>query len=1144
MWMLDFQIMKKYLVSILLCLSFTSLASSLEDNYNAAQAAYEKGDFNKAGDLFAKVAKELEKSDKQQAALFWGNAGIAKRDAKNYQDAISFFEKTVNLGKKLPVDQVTPFYQELVINYGNLGQSANQIDAIDRLLKKVNPKGNDLALVEASRGDAYRKLELYASAVSSYKKALGKASKDYPNESKALLLTALGLSQIQVGDLTDAEKNLKQSVEIATKANKPLTIAESLSNLGVLQWQKGNYEDAEKSLNKALEVEKKAKLLRNEGVDTNNLGLVKKAQGNNKLAMELFNKSLEIANKVENKRDAGIAIVNQALLYRITGDYDSAEFKYNKAIQIFTDIGFKEGLAGTYLGIAKMIDLEGKDDQKALENYNKALNLYKEINQKRGQAETLIAMGAMYKRQADPVRATRDLVFDSEDEEEPKAQNTDDALKNLKEVSSKAMDIATNLNSKEFLWSCHQLLGFADYKENKLEDSFRHYQTAIDIVTKLFTDASAVEMMGEYMAGKEDLYSEAQGVCSALYEKTKDPKYNELMIVYSDTYRNEIQKASASLSNIKFKDKAKQDLYNKLSQLGKSQKLASASLPVVKELPKNATAEEKNAYKLAQKELKEQKELVKKLEGDYDKIFAEWKKKYPGDAVMFESGSRVNVKEIQKLVADDQAVVQYTALPEKLLISFIDNKKISCVSVDVKLSKLNEIYKKEFTENYILTYGRGDLRPCGGDDNKCLAAAIKPLTEFYDYLIRPIEDELKDKKRLYFIADGVLSSVPFSALVSSVDKDGVPTYMVESYDIAYLRPSFVKSFLTNEKPNGSFRKILALGNTYNANFRMAMLPGTIGEINSAIAVLANKAEEKDIAIEERLPDQTKQEGTYNFQYKFGAKPYNEAEMKDKYAHLTYPLQRPTESWLRSKLDKSNYEIVYFATHGMPTSNWIGSYKQINKIYKKHKNDPKKEAGNQYVERMFSLFDSRLNMSNPLSGFMYLSSDADHFDPNASIPATEADGFLTMKEILEMPDSIWSKTKMVVVSACNTGVTFNPDAVVSDDAENQFNIKETNEELKKLGLLPGVDQVSFVDSFMRRGVRNVYGTFWFADDAASSYLMSSCMSNISKQKDMDPIAAFSDAQREFIAKAKKNSPIPGVNGGIHPFYWAVGGMFGK
>ena len=80
--------------------------------------------------------------------------------------------------------------------------------------------------------------------------------------------------------------------------------------------------------------------------------------------------------------------------------------------------------------------------------------------------------------------------------------------------------------------------------------------------------------------------------------------------------------------------------------------------------------------------------------------------------------------------------------------------------------------------------------------------------------------------------------------------------------------------------------------------------------------------------------------------------------------------------------------------------------------------------------------------------------------------------------------------------------------------------------------------------MRRGVRNVYGTFWFADDAASSYLMSSCMSNISKQKDMDPIAAFSDAQREFIAKAKKNSPIPGVNGGIHPFYWAVGGMFGK
>ena len=83
MWTLDFQIMKKYLVSILLCLSFTSLASSLEDNYNAAQAAYEKGDFNKAGDLFAKVAKELEKSDKQQSRSADRALRLQKNPTKN-----------------------------------------------------------------------------------------------------------------------------------------------------------------------------------------------------------------------------------------------------------------------------------------------------------------------------------------------------------------------------------------------------------------------------------------------------------------------------------------------------------------------------------------------------------------------------------------------------------------------------------------------------------------------------------------------------------------------------------------------------------------------------------------------------------------------------------------------------------------------------------------------------------------------------------------------------------------------------------------------------------------------------------------------------------------------------------------------------
>ena len=133
-----------------------------------------------------------------------------------------------------------------------------------------------------------------------------------------------------------------------------------------------------------------------------------------------------------------------------------------------------------------------------------------------------------------------------------------------------------------------------------------------------------------------------------------------------------------------------------------------------------------------------------------------------------------------------------------------------------------------------------------------------------------------------------------------------------------------------------------------------------------------------------------------------------------------------------------------------------------------------------------------------------------------------------------------------MSACNTGVTFVPDALKHDlDVDNDINGNDEEQSLRKLGLIPGVDQVSFVDTFMRKGISNVYGTLWFVDDAMSSEIMTRFINILVAQGDnIDAVGAYCQAQRSVLADAKSHKNVKNYPYPQHPFLWAAGAIFGK
>lgn len=1115
-------------------------AATFEELYQQGQAAFKAGQFAQAGDLFVKAGNELQKKKDPQAVLLWGNAAICLMKAEDYASAADVYEQIL-AQKNLPKDKLPQYYSNLVLCRAKLNQRALEIGAIGRMLKAVPKMPPDrLAETYARQGDAYRALELYGPAAAAYDKAIRLLPKDTRPEQRSNLYSAMGRSQGQIGDYDNAEKSLTAARAAAEELGQELTMAEADSNLGILFMERGDYPQAIKLFQAAIEREKKAGLRLNEGSDWNNLGVAKRGAGNYEQAMGHINNAIDIAREVNNVKGEAVATLNRALGYRMAGQYNEAKSDYQAASQLFDKAGLQEGKGMTLMGVGRMAELDDKNYIQALQNYENALEIFRQLKMPRPEGIALLYLGHLHKRIATPGRTTRDMVFD----EEPTSPEISkaDALKKAKEFYEAALAIGEKLGVKDLIWEARQGLGYTAFQAGKLEDALSNYEKAIDIVNKMFLSLQDVQMLGEFMSGREDLYNEAQEVCAALYKKTGDKKYQDLMMRYGETLKNEVMKANAVMADLKFQDPAKQKLYSEYQKLGSQIKKVTSSIPVVVDLPADATKEQKAKHQEDVNIAKSMQAYADKLNKDLEKTKAQWQKNYPRDTDLVNPDERVNITDIQKNLTDKQAAISYTWLPDEVAITVIRNTGTPLTThVQIPRKELEHIIKNDFLVNNIQTGIGKDKELDEQRAKKHNDEVNKTLRILYQKLIAPVADQLKDlgkEGRLYIIPTGFLAQVPFAALVSNAEGDE-PRYLIEDFEISQVRPAFIKQTMAKAKPAGSIKKMLAVANPHNKNFIMADLPGAFEELDNVNAAIKQTDNMKDMAFD--LPD--------------GLTDYKGTLVKK---------HSPTEKWLDSQLDEP-YEIIYLATHGMPASDTLTSLAILNNKYKG--GEPKNEKTRELYKKLLKCTDTNLKGNSPLNGFLYLGSEeGDDILKKDVLP--ESDGLWTLKEIIGIPEKKFENTKYVILSACNTGVTFAPKAIqergieelveaadIDDESSNKKVAQDIEKAKTKRGWNPDVDQQSFVEAFMKKDVHNVYGTLWFAADESSNLLMTKFMSNLVAQGDKpDAVTAYTNAQRAYLAEAreKDEKSIPELMKKLrklyyeplHPYFWAVGTVFGK
>ena len=1121
-------------LALLAIFSADSQAQDLEQHFLQAQEFYQNGRFDDAVTEFAKVVELLIKDKNYDGAReITGNIGVIRIQQERFDDAISAFEEALALPGKTSPDTLLKFTENITFCADQTGDHAAKADAVERLLAaktKLDPlvRANFLA----AQGDAYRALGLYGPAVAAYQQAAG--AKNYPAEARPTLLTAMGLAQGNLGNYAEAFKNLEIAHNEAVAANNALAIVESLSNQGILHWEQGRLPQAIEFLEEAQARSREFNLRRNEGVDHNNIGAVFKTAGQWQKAIARFDLAYDIAKEVGNRQDEAIALSNRALLEKLTGFADAARRDYQRALDLYMEVKFMEGVAGALTGLAAM-DVDKSDFVSALARLTTAREIYEDQGLVFRLPMVYVQLGLLYQGAARTERRSRDLVFE---EDEPPAQieiERPEALKLADEFYAKAETISETYSLRQFLWKAVQGRAGVAKEMGDLVKAEALYAKAIEIVLSIKGFEENSELLLYYLVDKEDLFTDAIEVCNLLYKQTNDQALLEKQMRYDEIYRNEVIKANMQMSNIEYQDPAKRDLFDSMKALDaqfKQASKASQQASLAAQAPKPSRAAVK-AAELAQVE-------AKKLEGEYEKHLAQWKTNYPEDSVMFETISNVDLASLKSKLLDNQAIIQYIPLENELIIILVTRDGLTLTSVGVKYNQIVKLVTKDFLVDYILGFKSEDKQVL----EKLDQFAIEILTELTSYLYDPIKDSLNGKDRLFIITSKYISYIPFYALILENNQSLTrPKYLVDEKTISFTRLSFIDRIF-QEKPEIN-RQLLSVGNPEHA-----ILKGVLGNLENAekesIEVI-NLASSANINAENIIT------------------------------------QDATKENLMKKLDNNKFGIMHFATHGMPYSDAVTSKIEMQRAIELNKDKPKQKKSHS-LKFIVKYFDQIFPNNSHFNSFLYLSADEDYITRNTEkmqeiIAMTdeakfqesfnkffeninEDSGLLTIKEILSLSENYFSEAYFAILSACNTAVSFVPkafraeDQIEDEETGDTSNNQDTNSqgdnykieliELNKktayeLGWSPGVDEICFVDVFMRKNFQYVYGTLWFADDDASGQIVSSMMKNVLSIDPKDPPEALRASILEYLENPPKNleSWLP-----LSPYYWAIGNIFGN
>ncbi|CAF1385636.1 unnamed protein product [Adineta steineri] len=347
------------------------------------------GQFNKAEELYNVLLEQT--SDESDKSLYYGCLGYVKDNQGDYEKAISYYEKDLEICQKTLSPNhlnVATSYNNIGLVYNNMGDYSKALSSHEKALEirqKTLPSNHlHLANSYGNIGLVYNNMGEYSKALSYYEKTLEIEEKTLPSNhpSLATLYSNIGLVYDSMGDYSKALSSHEKALEIGQKtlpSNHP-ELATSYNNIGLVYNKMRDCSKALSSHEKALEIWQKT-LPSNHpslAISYNNIGLVYDSMGEYSKALSFYKKALEIGQKTlpSNHPDLATSYNNIGDVYNSMGEYSKALSCYEKALEIFqkTLPSNHPSLATSYSNIGLVYHNMG-DYSKALSYYGKTLEI-------------------------------------------------------------------------------------------------------------------------------------------------------------------------------------------------------------------------------------------------------------------------------------------------------------------------------------------------------------------------------------------------------------------------------------------------------------------------------------------------------------------------------------------------------------------------------------------------------------------------------------------------------------------------------------------------------------------------------------------------------------------------------------------------
>ncbi|CAF1278345.1 unnamed protein product [Adineta steineri] len=341
------------------------------------------GQFNKAEDLYNTLLRQT--SDEDEKALYYNQLGYVKIDQGDYEKAIWYNEKALEIRQKtLPAN-----HPSLATSYGNIGSVYDHMGEYSKALsshqkaleirqRTLHSNHPHLATSFDNIGNVYSHMGKYSKALSYYEKALEIIQKTLPSNHPDLATSCnnIGIVYDHMGEYSKALLYYKKALEIRQKTLPPNHphLAASYNNIASMHNKMGEYSKALSYYEIALGINQKALPSNHRDLTAsyNNVGLVYDNMGEYSKALSYCEKALDSDQKFlsSNHPDLAISFNNIGLVYNHMGEYSKALSSHQKALEIRqkTLLSNHPDLATSYNNIGSVYCY--------MKNYSKALSCF------------------------------------------------------------------------------------------------------------------------------------------------------------------------------------------------------------------------------------------------------------------------------------------------------------------------------------------------------------------------------------------------------------------------------------------------------------------------------------------------------------------------------------------------------------------------------------------------------------------------------------------------------------------------------------------------------------------------------------------------------------------------------------------------